>query len=88
MVIGVPRPSHAKTFVTRRPFCLRRFCTASLVLSTSLVVHKQSFLNLLRRNGRHKLPQRMPTEGGGGGGGEGTIKASLGEDMPTRPLDP
>ena len=45
-----------QTFVTRRPFCLRRFkklcsCTASLVLSTSLAVHKQSFLNLLRQNG-------------------------------------
>ena len=39
-----------------RPFCLRRFkklclCTASLVLSTRLIVHKQSSLNLLRQNG-------------------------------------
>ena len=27
-------------------------CTASLVLSTRLAVHKQTFLNLLRQNGR------------------------------------
>ena len=38
-----------RPFVTRRPFCLRRFkklClgTASLVLFTRLAVHKQSFL--------------------------------------------
>ena len=46
-----------QTLVTRRPFCLRRFkklclCTASLVLSTRLAVHKQSFLNHLRQNSR------------------------------------
>ena len=40
----------------RQPFCLRRFkklclCTASLVLSTRLTMHKQSFLNLLRQSG-------------------------------------
>ena len=37
--------------------CFRRFkklclCTPSLVLSTRLAVHIQSFLNLLRQNGR------------------------------------
>ena len=37
---------------------LRRFkklclCTGSLVPSTRLAIHKQSFLNLLRQNGRH-----------------------------------
>ena len=44
------------SFVTRHPFCLRKFekfclCTASLVLSTRLAVPKQSFSNLLRQNG-------------------------------------
>ena len=46
-----------QTFVTRWPFCPRRLkklclCMASLVLSTRLAVHKQSFSNLLRQNGR------------------------------------
>ena len=41
-----------------RPFCLKRFqklylCPASLVERTRLAGHKQSFLNLLRQNGRH-----------------------------------
>ena len=45
-----------KTFVTRRPFCLKIlkklcFCTASLAIRTRLAMQKQSFFNLLGQNG-------------------------------------
>ena len=46
-----------ETFVVRCPFCLRRckklcLCTSSLLDRTRVAVHKQSFLHLLRQNGR------------------------------------
>ena len=48
-------------------------CTASLVLSTRLAVHKQSFLNLLRQNGRRVTKVSwgilLLWRGGCGGGG-------------------
>ena len=49
--------SNLQTFLMLRPFCLWTFkklclCMADLNLSMMLAVHKQSFLNLLRQNGR------------------------------------
>ena len=47
-----------ETFVVWCPFCLRRckklcLCMSSLLDRTRVAVHKQSFLHLLRQNGRH-----------------------------------